>query len=37
MESLDVQALDEASAREQAAGRGYTVLAVRRKAALLGF
>jgi general secretion pathway protein F len=37
MESLDVQALDEASAREQAAGRGYTVLAVRRKAALLAF
>lgn len=37
MESLDVQALDEASAREQAIGRGYTVLAVRRRAALLGF
>lgn len=37
MESLDLQALDEASAREQAEGRGYTVLAVRSKARLLGF
>jgi general secretion pathway protein F len=36
VESLDVQALDEAGAREQALGRGYTVLAVRRRARLLG-
>jgi general secretion pathway protein F len=35
VESLDLQALDETSARLQAEGRGYTVLAVRRKAALL--
>ncbi len=34
--SLDLQALDEASARQQAEGHGYTVLAVRRKTALLG-
>jgi general secretion pathway protein F len=35
LESLDVQALDEGSAREQALVRGYTVLAVRRRAGLL--
>ena len=34
VESLDLQALDETSARLQAEGRGYTVLAVRRRAAL---
>jgi len=35
VESLDLQALDEMSARQQAEGRGYTVLAVRRRPALL--
>ena len=35
VESLDFQALDEAGARQQAEGRGYTVLAVRRKSGLL--
>lgn len=35
VESLDLQALDETSARLQAEGRGYTVLAVRRRPALL--
>jgi len=35
VESLDLQALDEPSARLQAEGRGYTVLAVRRRPALL--
>ena len=35
LESLDVQALDEGSARDQALGRGYTVLAVRRRARLI--
>jgi general secretion pathway protein F len=35
LESLDVQALDEGSAREQALVRGYTVLAVRRRARLI--
>ena len=36
LESLDVQALDEGSAREQVLVRGYTVLAVRRRVRLLG-
>ena len=31
VESLDFQALDEAGARQQAEGRGYTVLTLRRK------
>jgi general secretion pathway protein F len=35
VESLDFQALDEAGARQQAEGRGYTVLALRRKAGWL--
>ena len=35
LESLDIQALDEGSAREQVLGRGYTVLAVRRRVRLL--
>src|SRR3954470_7317093 len=35
LESFDVQALDEGSAREQALGRGYTVLGVRRRVRLL--
>lgn len=35
VESLDLQALDETSARLQAEGRGYTVIAVRRRRALL--
>jgi len=35
VESLDLQALDETSARLQAEGRGYTVIAVRRRPALL--
>lgn len=35
VESLDLHALDEASAREQASSRGYTVLTVRRKFNLL--
>lgn len=35
VESLDLHALDEASAREQASSRGYTVLTVRRKSNLL--
>jgi general secretion pathway protein F len=37
LESLDVQALDETGARQQVLGRGYTVLAVRRRARLLAF
>jgi general secretion pathway protein F len=36
VESLDFHALDEASARQQAEGLGYTVLAVRRKSELFG-
>jgi general secretion pathway protein F len=32
METLDLQALDEASAREHAHGQGYTVVAVKRRA-----
>jgi general secretion pathway protein F len=36
VELFDVDALDEASARQQAEGRGYTVLAVRRRSLLLG-
>lgn len=35
VESLDLQALDEAGARQQAENRGYTVLAVRRKSGWL--
>ncbi len=35
VEALDFQALDEASARQQAESRGYTVLVVRRKSGLL--
>jgi len=35
VELFDVDALDESSARRQAEGRGYTVLAVRRRTALL--
>jgi general secretion pathway protein F len=35
VESLDLQALDETSARLQAESRGYTVVAVRRRPALL--
>src|SRR4051794_4013932 len=35
IESVDLQALDEAGAREQAQSRGLTVLAVRRKADVL--
>jgi general secretion pathway protein F len=31
VETLDLQALDESGARQQAEGRGYTVLALRRK------
>jgi len=34
VELIDVDAFDEASARQQAEGRGYTVLAVRRRAVL---
>lgn len=34
IESLDLSALDETSAREQASSRGYTVLSVRTKSAL---
>jgi general secretion pathway protein F len=34
IESLDLSALDETAARDQAASRGYTVLAVRRKSGL---
>ena len=37
METLDLQALDEASAREHAQGQGYTVVAVRRRANLFAF
>jgi general secretion pathway protein F len=37
METLDLQALDEASAREHAEGQGYTVVAVRRRANVLAF
>jgi general secretion pathway protein F len=37
METLEMQALDEASARENAEGQGYTVVAIRRRANLLGF
>jgi len=35
VESLDLHALDEASAREQAASRGYTVLTIRERSNLL--
>ena len=35
IEALDFQALDEAGARQQAEGRGYTVLTLRRKSGLL--
>jgi len=35
VELFDIDALDESSARRQAEGRGYTVLAVRRRTALL--
>ena len=34
IEALDFQALDEAGARQQAEGRGYTVLTLRRKSGL---
>ena len=37
IESLDLQALDEASAREHAESQGYTVVAVRKRANLFGF
>jgi general secretion pathway protein F len=37
IETLDLQALDEASAREHAEGQGYTVVAVKRRANLFGF
>ena len=37
METLDLQALDEASAREHAQGQGYTVVAVRRRTDLFAF
>ncbi len=37
VESLDFHALDEASARQQAENRGYTVIEVRRKPDLFGF
>jgi general secretion pathway protein F len=36
VELFDIDALDEASARQQAEGRGYTVLAVRRRSLLFG-
>ena len=36
VELFDIDAFDEASARQQAEGRGYTVLAVRRRSLLLG-
>src|SRR4026209_1915283 len=34
IEALDFQALDESGARQQAEGRGYTVLTLRRKSNL---
>lgn len=37
METLDLQALDEASAREHAEGQGYTVVAVKRRANVFAF
>src|SRR5215204_4244048 len=36
IESFDVQALDEASARAHAQSQGYTVVAIRRRGGLLG-
>ncbi|HET7160781.1 MAG TPA: hypothetical protein VFI62_17410, partial [Burkholderiales bacterium] len=36
IESFDVQALDEASARAHAQSQGYTVVAIRKRGGVLG-